>query len=81
MVGLPTETDEDIDECVEFVGALSKIHPIALGIAPFVSKRKTPLDAMPFAGIDVVEGRLDRLRKGLRGRADVRPTKIGRAHV
>jgi radical SAM superfamily enzyme YgiQ (UPF0313 family) len=81
MVGLPTETDEDIDECVEFVGALSKIHPIALGIAPFVSKRKTPLDAMPFAGIDVVEGRLDRLRKGLRGRADVRPTSARWAWV
>lgn len=81
MVGVPTETDEDIDECVEFVGALSKIHPIALGIAPFVSKRKTPLDAMPFAGIDVVEGRLDRLRKGLRGRADVRPTSARWAWV
>jgi radical SAM superfamily enzyme YgiQ (UPF0313 family) len=74
MVGLPEETDADIDECVEFVSGLSRVNPIALGIAPFVSKRNTPLDRMPFAGIDVVEGRLDRLRKGLRGRADVRPT-------
>jgi len=74
MVGLPDETDADIDECVEFVTALSRVNPIALGIAPFVSKRNTPLDRMPFAGIDVVEGRLERLRKGLRGRADVRPT-------
>lgn len=74
MVGLPGETDEDIDECVAFVTQLSKVNPIALGIAPFVSKRKTPLDGLPFAGIEVVEGRLDRLRKGLKGRADVRPT-------
>ena len=81
MVGLPTETDDDIDECVEFVSKLSRVNPVALGIAPFVSKRRTPLDQLPFAGIDVVEGRLDRLRKGLRGRADVRPTSARWAWV
>jgi hypothetical protein len=58
------------------------VIPIALGIAPFVSKRNTPLDGLPFAGIDVVEGRLDRLRKGLaKGRADVRPTSARWAWV
>lgn len=81
MVGLPGETDDDIDECVEFVSRLSKVNPIALGIAPFVSKRRTPLDGLPFAGIEVVEGRLDRLRRGLRGRADVRPTSARWAWV
>lgn len=81
MVGLPTETDEDIDECIELVGRLSQTIPVALGIAPFVSKRNTPLDRLPFAGIDVVEGRLDRLRKGLRGRGDVRPTSARWAWV
>jgi radical SAM superfamily enzyme YgiQ (UPF0313 family) len=74
MVGLPGETDDDIEECAAFVSKLSETVPIALGIAPFVSKRNTPLDRMPFAGIDVVEARLDRLRRALRGRADVRPT-------
>lgn len=72
MVGLPGETDEDIDECVRFVGELSKVIPIALGVAPFCAKRNTPLDRMPYAGIRTVENRLDRLRRGLRGRADVR---------
>lgn len=81
MVGLPSETDDDIDECVDFVGRLSAVTPVALGIAPFVSKRRTPLDGLPFAGIDVVEGRLERLRKGLRGRADVRPTSARWAWV
>jgi radical SAM superfamily enzyme YgiQ (UPF0313 family) len=81
MVGLPTETDDDIDECVRFITELSETVPIALGIAPFVSKRNTPLDKQPFAGIEVVEGRLDRLRKGLRGRADVRPTSARWAWV
>ena len=81
MVGLPGETDDDIDECVKFVSELSKIVPIALGVAPFCSKRKTPLDNMPFAGVRTVEGRLARLRKGLKGRADVRPTSARWAWV
>jgi radical SAM superfamily enzyme YgiQ (UPF0313 family) len=74
MIGLPTETGDDIDECVRFTAELSKIVPVALGIAPFCSKRNTPLDEKPYAGISVVNDRLDRLRRGLRGRADVRAT-------
>ncbi len=81
MLGLPSETDDDIDEGVEFVSELSKQLPIALGIAPFCAKRKTPLDAHPFAGVDVVSKRLERLRKGLRGRADVRSTSAKWAWV
>lgn len=72
MVGLPDETDDDIDECVRFTTELTRLVPVALGIAPFCAKRQTPLDGAPFAGISVVEGRLDRLRRGLKGRADVR---------
>ena len=81
MIGLPGESDEDIDECARFTTELSKIVPVALGIAPFCSKRNTPLDGKPFAGIDVVEDRLDRLRRGLRGRADVRSTSAKWAWV
>jgi radical SAM superfamily enzyme YgiQ (UPF0313 family) len=81
MVGLPGETDADIDECVAFVSELSKIVPIALGVAPFCSKRNTPLDNMPFAGVRIVEDRLSRLRRGLKGRADVRPTSARWAWV
>jgi radical SAM superfamily enzyme YgiQ (UPF0313 family) len=72
MIGLPGETDEDIDECVRFVSELSRVLPVALGISPFCAKRNTPLDGMPYAGVDTVQRRLERLRKGLRGRADVR---------
>lgn len=74
MIGLPGETDADIDECVRFVSELSKIIPVALGVAPFCAKRNTPLDGIPFAGIERVQARLERLRKGLAGRADVRST-------
>lgn len=81
MVGLPGETDEDIDECAKFTTELTKIIPVALGIAPFCAKRNTPMDGAAFAGIDVVEKRLDRLRRGLRGRADVRSTSAKWAWV
>jgi radical SAM superfamily enzyme YgiQ (UPF0313 family) len=81
MLGLPGETDEDIDECIAFASELSKIVPLALGIAPFCPKRNTPLAGATFAGIDVVQGRLDRLKRGLRGRVDVRSTSAKWAWV
>ena len=81
MVGLPGETDEDIDELIEFGQRMSKIVPLSLGIAPFVAKRNTPLDGAPFAGIKLVDKRLARLRKGVRGRVDVRATSARWAYV
>jgi radical SAM superfamily enzyme YgiQ (UPF0313 family) len=81
MLGLPGETDDDVDECAVFVSKLSRILPIALGIAPFCSKRRTPLDGQPFAGIAIVQKRLERLKRGLKGRADVRSTSAKWAWV
>ncbi|MCL2777518.1 MAG: B12-binding domain-containing radical SAM protein [Polyangiaceae bacterium] len=72
MIGLPDETNDDIDECIRLVTELSKIVPIALGVGPFCPKRNTPMASEVFAGINVVEKRLERLRRGLRGRVDVR---------
>jgi radical SAM superfamily enzyme YgiQ (UPF0313 family) len=74
MIGLPGETEADIDECADFVGSLSRIIPVTLGISPFCAKRNTPLDRMPYAGIATVQRRLTRLRSKLAGRAEVRPT-------
>lgn len=82
MVGVPEETDADIDELVRFAAELRAVHPrVALGVAPFVAKRNTPLDGAAFAGIRVVEDRLERLRRGLRGRVEVRPTSARWAWV
>ncbi len=81
MIGLPGETYEDVDECVRFVSELSRQIPIALGIAPFCAKRNTPLDRQPYAGVQVVGDLLDRLRGGLKGRADVRGTSAKWAWV
>ncbi|TSC33844.1 radical SAM protein [Corallococcus sp. Z5C101001] len=81
VVGLPHEEDADIDELIRFTTELSRILPVALGVAPFVAKRNTPLDGAPFAGLREVENKLERLRKGLRGRAEVRPTSARWAWV
>ncbi|MDH3656470.1 MAG: B12-binding domain-containing radical SAM protein [Myxococcales bacterium] len=81
MVGLPSETDEDIDEMVELGKELSSLIPLSLGVAPFVAKRNTPLDGESFAGINLVDARLRRLRRGVRGRVDVRATSARWAWV
>lgn len=81
MVGLPDENDADIDELIGFASELSRIHPLAIGISPFVAKRNTPLDGAPFAGASLVEDRLDRLRRGLKGRVDLRATSARWAWV
>ncbi|HJL16075.1 MAG TPA: radical SAM protein [Sandaracinaceae bacterium LLY-WYZ-13_1] len=74
IVGLPDETDADVDELVGFATELSSIVPLSLGIAPFVSKRNTPLDGQPYAGIKTVQRRLSRLRRGVKGKVDLRAT-------
>lgn len=73
MLGLPGETDDDIDELIRFTLELAGHARVSLGVAPFVAKRMTPLDGTPFAGIKTVERRMKRLARGLRGRAEVRP--------
>lgn len=81
MVGLPGETEADIDELIAFTREMAAIHPVALGVAPFVAKRNTPLDGLPFAGIKLVEQRLKRLARGLKGAAEVRPVSARWAWV
>jgi radical SAM superfamily enzyme YgiQ (UPF0313 family) len=81
MIGAPGETREDIEELVAFSKDLSRICNVALGIAPFVAKRNTPLDRQPFAGIKPVEQILDYLQTSLRGHVDVRSTSARWAWV
>jgi len=81
MVGVPGETDADLDELASFAGELSKILPLSFGCAPFVAKRNTPMDGAPFAGVAEVERKLAHLRRGLRGRAELKPTSARWAWV
>lgn len=81
MLGLPTEEEADLEELIRFSLELSRILPLALGVSPFVAKRHTPLDGAPFAGIPELEARLEQLRRGLRGKAEIRPASARWAWV
>jgi radical SAM superfamily enzyme YgiQ (UPF0313 family) len=74
LIGLPGETDADIDELVRFSRELARIIPVSLGISPFVAKRNTPLDGAPFEAIPSLEAKMERMRAGLKGAVEVRPT-------
>ncbi|MCB9686406.1 MAG: radical SAM protein [Alphaproteobacteria bacterium] len=84
MIGVPGETEADLDELVAStreLAAAARPARLALGVAPFAAKRQTPLDGQPFAGIKVVEERLKRLDRSLRGAAEVRPASARWAWV
>jgi radical SAM superfamily enzyme YgiQ (UPF0313 family) len=75
MLGVPGETDADVDELIALSRELAAIHPrVAYGVAPFVAKRNTPLDGAPFESIDVLDAKLARLRAAVAGRVTLRPT-------
>jgi radical SAM superfamily enzyme YgiQ (UPF0313 family) len=74
MLGVPGESDADVDECAELLRELSRLLPVALAVSPFCAKPGTPLGGAPFAGLTVINARLVRLRRTLKGRVDVRAT-------
>ena len=81
MLGLPGEEESDIEELIAFSLELAKRCQIAIGVAPFVAKRNTPLDGYAYAGISTIDRRLKLLTRSLRGRVVVRPTSARWAWV
>jgi radical SAM superfamily enzyme YgiQ (UPF0313 family) len=81
MVGIPGETEADVDECVRLGREISLIVPLVFGVSPFVAKRNTPMDGTPYEPIASLDRKLDRLRAGLKGRAEVRATSTRFAYV
>ena len=68
MIGLPTETDEDVGEIVNLTLSL-KAHfrgRIAVSVSPFVPKAQTPFQWAAMAPLEVLRERLDRLKGSLR---------------
>lgn len=68
MVGLPGETDEDIEGIINLVRAIresSKKGKTVVSISVFVPKPHTPLQWSPMAEEGVVKERLKRLKKTL----------------
>jgi radical SAM superfamily enzyme YgiQ (UPF0313 family) len=81
IIGLPGETLDDIDELVRLSLDLARIAPLSLAISPFVAKRNTPLDGAPFESIHSLEGKLARLRVGLKDKVEIRPVSARWAWV
>jgi radical SAM superfamily enzyme YgiQ (UPF0313 family) len=72
MVGLPTETDEDIEEivklilqCKNMLDCQAKGARLSLNIAPFVPKAGTPFQREPMAPVETLKGRISRLKGSL----------------
>jgi radical SAM superfamily enzyme YgiQ (UPF0313 family) len=74
MVGLPTETDEDVEGIIELVKRIRKDSikgKITLTVSTFVPKPFTPFERHSMARPEVVKERLKKIKKGLLGERGV----------
>ncbi|MCD6413881.1 MAG: radical SAM protein [Elusimicrobia bacterium] len=68
MVGLPRETDVDIDETILAVKRLAKIGMrITVSISPFVPAPHTSFEREKFCGEEIIKNRIRRIKNRLRG--------------
>lgn len=77
MVGLPDETDEDIDATIQLLRALKKENPkleLVFGSSSFVPKGGTPFQWMPRQDKKRVDAKFKTLNKGLLKVAKFRPS-------
>lgn len=81
VFGYPEETMDDIAEMVEFVGHLSTICPVALGLSPLVAKKNTPLDGVPFEDARSLEAKIKAVHQGLGRDVDIRSTSVRWSHI
>jgi radical SAM superfamily enzyme YgiQ (UPF0313 family) len=81
MIGVPGETDDDADELIDLALELAAIVRLTLTFSTLVAKRNTPLDGQPFMGVKPADARLERIRRGLRGKVELRPQSPRWAHI
>lgn len=72
IVGLPDETDEDLDELIDFGKRLSTLNRTALTLSPFVPKLHTPMVEAPFEPEPSQTKKLRRIQSALADRVEVR---------
>lgn len=68
MLGLPTETDEDVTQLIALAGRISERFPrhVSVNVAPFVPKAHTPFAWETAPGAALVKRRLQRVERELR---------------
>lgn len=81
LVGLPGESDEDLDEFVGLAAELSRRAPLTITLTPFVPKPGTPLAEAPQLPLPEVQRRLRRLTARLGGLCRVRPDSVRWAFI
>jgi len=83
MIGLPTETDADIDEIIKMALALKKriggtVTRITITVEPFVPKAGTPFQWLAMAPEDVLNHRMNRIKSSLtKSGIEVRAESVG----
>ncbi|MBN2339957.1 MAG: radical SAM protein [Deltaproteobacteria bacterium] len=74
MVGLPGETDADVEEFARLVLELAKQIRLTVAIQSFVPKPNTPLGDAPMTDQKVLKARLNRFSRLIKGRVAVQST-------
>ena len=83
MIGLPTETDADIDELIKLTLNLKAriqetITRIAITVEPFIPKAGTPFQWLAMAPEDVLNERVNRIKNALARRGiEVKAESVG----
>jgi len=84
MIGLPTETDEDITELLSLVAEVQTRfdREVVLNVTPFVPKAHTPFQRVAMAEGPVLEARIRQLREGCRAlRVQLRAESVDASQV
>jgi radical SAM superfamily enzyme YgiQ (UPF0313 family) len=89
MIGLPTETEDDLEEIIELTCEIKEMAErrhsgcrLALTIEPFVPKAGTPFQRVPMAGQKILSRRLSHLKRHLERRGiEVRSESVPWAAV
>ena len=85
IVGLPTETDDDIEDlikltlaCKELVDKRKAATRLTIVLSPFIPKAGTPFQWLPMAKPDVLNHRLSRIKNSLRPQGiEVKAESVG----
>jgi radical SAM-linked protein len=75
MVGLPFETDADINEINRLSASILKTCPggsIKLSVSSFIPKPHTPFESVEFEPIEVLRAKIDRIRANKKRRMEVK---------
>jgi radical SAM superfamily enzyme YgiQ (UPF0313 family) len=72
IIGLPGETEEDLDELVRFAHDMSRIHKVTIAVNPLVPKLRTPLARAEFGPMKELNSKIRYLKTKAKGRVDLR---------